>query len=104
MALSSIFSGNNNNAEQQQPTNTTTTKTPLVSELKQQISQELAIANATELVNKVTENCFETCMKTPYAEGNDSCVDSCLAKYMRSWNSISRAYIQRIQQSPDKNA
>lgn len=35
-------------------------------ELKAQIAQELAVANATELVNKITSNCFEKCMSAPY--------------------------------------
>ncbi|KAH3673245.1 hypothetical protein WICPIJ_009864 [Wickerhamomyces pijperi] len=36
-------------------------------ELKAQIAQELAVANATELVNKITSNCFEKCMSAPYS-------------------------------------
>ncbi|CAK9441246.1 uncharacterized protein LODBEIA_P51150 [Lodderomyces beijingensis] len=73
----------------------------ITAELKQQISQELAAANATELVRTITENCFDKCVETPKgfldAEEN-SCIAQCREKYMRSWNVISRAYIARIQE------
>ncbi|EAZ63555.1 hypothetical protein PICST_37361 [Scheffersomyces stipitis CBS 6054] len=74
----------------------------LKQEIQDQISQELAVANATELVSKITENCFEKCISQPGTSLNgqeDFCVNQCLEKYMRSWNVISRAYITRIQQS-----
>ncbi|KAG0685651.1 protein translocase subunit [Kluyveromyces marxianus] len=95
MALTSIFGGSSSSAQPKASTSTNDVKT----QLKSQISQELAVANATELVNKVTENCFEKCLNAPYTTTQDNCVDQCLAKYMRSWNAISKAYIARIQQA-----
>lgn len=71
-------------------------------QIETQIKQELAIANATELVNKITENCFTKCIEQPQSSLTNpqtSCVDMCLQKYMRSWNVISKTYINRIQQS-----
>ena len=71
-------------------------------DIQNQITQELAVANATELVSKITENCFEKCISQPATSLNsqeDYCVNQCLEKYMRSWNVISKAYITRIQQS-----
>ncbi|KAK6464248.1 Tim10/DDP family zinc finger-domain-containing protein [Scheffersomyces coipomensis] len=73
----------------------------LKQEIENQISQELAVANATELVSKITENCFEKCITQPSNILNgqeDQCINQCLEKYMRSWNVISKAYITRIQQ------
>lgn len=99
MGLSSIFGGS---APSQQQTVSSGSPSPsggLTNQVKSQISQELAVANATELVNKVTENCFEKCLKSPYSERNEPCVDECLIKYMRSWNIVSKAYIARIQQA-----
>lgn len=96
MALSSIFGGAT--PSQQQTTNSGGSSA-VTDQLKNQIGQELAVANATELVNKATENCFAKCLKSPYSDGNENCVDECLAKYMRSWNVVSRAYISRIQQA-----
>jgi import inner membrane translocase subunit TIM13 len=71
-------------------------------EIQDLIAQELAIANATELVSKITENCFDKCITQPSTSLNgqeDLCVNQCLEKYMRSWNVISKSYINRIQQS-----
>lgn len=70
---------------------------PNVDAFKQQISQEIAVANATDLVSKVSDNCFEKCLQRPYSAGNEACVDQCLTKYMRAWNVISKTYIDRIQ-------
>lgn len=96
MALSSIFGGA---TPSQQQTVNPSAASPLTDKVKTQIAQELAVANATELVNKVTDNCFEKCLTSPYSNTNEPCVDQCLAKYMRSWNVVSRAYIARIQQA-----
>ena len=97
MGLGSFFGGKTTTTEENNSTNTTISNDPIAQKLKAQIQQELAVANATELVNKVSENCFEKCLLAPYQEGNDPCIDQCLAKYMRSWNVISKTYIARIQ-------
>lgn len=97
MALSSIFGGGS--PSQQQTVTAPAASGNIKDQLKSQIAQELAVANATELVSKVTENCFEKCLDAPYNNTQEGCVDQCLAKYMRSWNAISKAYISRIQQA-----
>lgn len=69
-------------------------------QLQEQIGQELAVANATELVNKITQNCFDKCILQPQDQitpQQDGCINQCLEKYMRSWNVISKTYISRIQ-------
>lgn len=69
-------------------------------ELELQIAQELAVANATELVNKITENCFTKCIDYPQdsiTAPQNLCVNQCLERYMRSWNVISKHYVARIQ-------
>ncbi|CAI5759332.1 unnamed protein product [Candida verbasci] len=69
-------------------------------DIQQQISQELATANATELVRTITENCFDKCIIQPndiLSASEDQCINQCKEKYMRSWNVISKAYIDRIQ-------
>ncbi|EMG48410.1 TIM13 Mitochondrial import inner membrane translocase subunit TIM13 [Candida maltosa Xu316] len=70
-------------------------------DLQNQISQELAAANATELVRTITENCFDKCVLMPkdtLSPSELTCIAQCREKYMRSWNVISKAYIGRIQQ------
>lgn len=70
-------------------------------QIQDQISQELAVANATELVNKITENCFDKCIHQPQqtlTAQENGCINQCLEKYMRLWNVVSKSYISRIQQ------
>ncbi|EDO15772.1 hypothetical protein Kpol_478p7 [Vanderwaltozyma polyspora DSM 70294] len=98
MALSSIFGGGSP-SQQNTAIPSTSGSSSVTAKLKEQIAQELAVANATELVNKTTENCFEKCLTSPYSNTNEACIDQCLAKYMRSWNIVSKAYIARIQQA-----
>ncbi|KAI5955336.1 TIM13 [Candida jiufengensis] len=77
--------------------------TKLRLEIQNQISQELATVNATELVRTITENCFDKCIigipKNVLDAQDNICINQCREKYMRSWNVISRAYITRIQES-----
>ncbi|CCH62497.1 hypothetical protein TBLA_0H02110 [Henningerozyma blattae CBS 6284] len=96
MGISSWFGSKSEGTSTQ---SNTISSNPISDQLKAQISEELAIVNATELVNKATENCFELCMNKPYTDKNELCVDQCLKKYMQSWNSISKAYLDRIQQA-----
>lgn len=71
-------------------------------QLQDQVAQELAIANATELVNKVTANCFDLCFPQPgpsISNGERECTKKCMEKYMHAWNLLSRTYVARIQQA-----
>ena len=84
------------------PKETDTKASPVADKVKGQISQELAVTNATELVGKLSDNCFEKCIQQPLdrlSAQENQCLGLCMEKYMRSWNVISRAYISRIQQS-----
>lgn len=92
MGLSSLFGYKDANAPPATPV-----ENSISDNFKNQISQELAIVSATELVNKATENCFQQCLKQPYTDKNKPCVDQCLSKYLQSWNTISKAYLSRIQ-------
>lgn len=69
-------------------------------QIQEQVAQELAVANATELVNNITQNCFDKCIGQPGASlssADEGCLTQCMEKYMRSWNVISKTYIARIQ-------
>lgn len=100
MSLSSIFGGGSP-SQQKTIAASTSSQSEVTEQLKSRISQELAIANATELVNKLTENCFNSCQKAPYNMQDNDCIDKCLAKYMRSWNVVSQAYVKRIKQASE---
>lgn len=74
-------------------------------QVEEQISQELAMVHANELVSKLTDNCFQRCILQPSSSltgVEETCVSQCMEKYMRAWNVISRSYISRIQQGGAK--
>jgi import inner membrane translocase subunit TIM13 len=73
----------------------------IIDQIKSEISQEIATTYASSLVNALSENCFEKCIKTPTnnLDGiQDKCISDCSAKFMRAWNVISRTYVSRINQ------
>ncbi|KAJ6090461.1 Mitochondrial import inner membrane translocase subunit tim13 [Penicillium sp. IBT 16267x] len=67
--------------------------------LVQQLQQESAMTNARMLINKVNENCFQACVPAPgssLSAQENTCLSSCMDKYISMWNITSRAYINRI--------
>ncbi|WVQ78925.1 mitochondrial import inner membrane translocase subunit TIM13 [Cryptococcus sp. DSM 104549] len=68
-------------------------------QVKQQIQQELAVANAQQLINKINENCFAKCIKPPSASltsSQESCLSQCMTLYMAAFDQVSRSYVARI--------
>ena len=71
-----------------------------LSQLKEQIKQELAIVNARELIDNSSDICFNKCLSSPYSkENNYQCIDKCLGNYLAAWNIVSKTYIKRIKES-----
>ncbi|GJQ67685.1 hypothetical protein Trydic_g16511 [Trypoxylus dichotomus] len=69
-------------------------------ELMDQVKQQIAVANAQELLTKMTEKCFKKCITKPGTSLDSSeqkCVAMCMDRYMDSWNLVSRTYSQRIE-------
>ncbi|ODV90632.1 hypothetical protein CANCADRAFT_25083 [Tortispora caseinolytica NRRL Y-17796] len=86
-AISSLFGKQPKDDEQ----------TVLKQQLQEKIKQEFAVANISELVNRLTENCFNNCITTPTGslDTNDqNCISQCATKYTQAWNIISKTYIQ----------
>ncbi|XP_055547833.1 mitochondrial import inner membrane translocase subunit Tim13-like [Wyeomyia smithii] len=74
-------------------------------ELMSQVKQQIALANAQELLTKMTEKCFKKCIGKPGTELDSSeqkCIAMCMDRYMDSWNLVSRTYTQRIQREQYK--
>ncbi|XP_056644599.1 mitochondrial import inner membrane translocase subunit Tim13 [Diorhabda carinulata] len=69
-------------------------------ELMDNVKQQIAVANAQELLTKMTEKCFKKCISKPGTSLDSSeqkCVAMCMDRYMDSWNLVSKAYSMRIQ-------
>lgn len=69
-------------------------------ELMEQVKQQIAVANAQELLTKMTEKCFKKCIVKPGTSLDNSeqkCVAMCMDRYMDAWNLVSKAYSNRLQ-------
>ncbi|KDR18929.1 mitochondrial import inner membrane translocase subunit Tim13 [Zootermopsis nevadensis] len=69
-------------------------------DLMDQVKQQIAVANAQELLTKMTEKCFKKCIIKPGTSLDSSeqkCVAMCMDRYMDAWNLVSKAYSNRLQ-------
>ncbi|KAJ1644312.1 protein translocase subunit [Dispira simplex] len=76
-------------------------------ELKQQIRSEFALANAQELINKMSEKCYTGCVSKPgksLGRTETDCLSKCMKKYLEAWNMVSQAYTRRIQEESVKGS
>ncbi|KAF5290294.1 hypothetical protein FQR65_LT11628 [Abscondita terminalis] len=74
-------------------------------ELMDQVKQQIAVANAQELLTKMTEKCFKKCINKPGTSLDNSeqkCIAMCMDRYMDSWNLVSRTYGVRIQKERNR--
>ncbi|KDR76405.1 hypothetical protein GALMADRAFT_247880 [Galerina marginata CBS 339.88] len=63
------------------------------------VRQELALANAQELMNKASERCFTKCVTKPgdsLSSSEQTCLSRCLDRYMEAFDIVSRTYTARV--------
>nr|XP_028569616.1 mitochondrial import inner membrane translocase subunit Tim13 [Podarcis muralis] len=68
--------------------------------LMEQVKVQIAVANAQELLQRMTDKCFRKCIGKPGSSLDNSeqkCVAMCMDCYMDAWNTVSRAYNSRLQ-------
>ncbi|EQL02538.1 hypothetical protein G6O67_006759 [Ophiocordyceps sinensis] len=66
-----------------------------------QVLAESNLANARALIEKLQESCFDKCVPKPgtsISSGEQTCLTTCMEKYMAAWNQVNSAYINRIRQ------
>ncbi|EEQ31346.1 protein translocase subunit [Microsporum canis] len=76
------------------------------SAIVQQLQSEAAMNNARMLMEKLNSNCFEKCVPTPgssLSSGEQSCIKTCMEKYISLWNATSQSYVSRLKQENEKN-
>lgn len=74
-------------------------------ELMEQIKQQVAVANANELITKMSEKCFKKCVIRPGTSLDSSeqkCVAMCMDRYMDAYNLVLNTYSSRIQREHDR--
>jgi len=63
------------------------------------VRNELALANAQELINKTNDKCFAKCVTKPSTSlsgSEETCLSRCFDRYMEAFNIISRTYAMRL--------
>ncbi|KAJ2802657.1 protein translocase subunit [Coemansia sp. 'formosensis'] len=70
-------------------------------DVMQQVKQELAMANAQELINSINKQCYKMCIPNPgtsLSSSEQASLSRCMDKYLASWDTVSRAYVARVTQ------
>ncbi|XP_062365997.1 mitochondrial import inner membrane translocase subunit Tim13 isoform X3 [Cinclus cinclus] len=67
--------------------------------IMEQVKVQIAVANAQELLQRMTDKCFRKCIGKPGGalDNSEQCIAMCMDRYMDSWNTVSRAYNSRLQ-------
>ncbi|KAG0141586.1 hypothetical protein CROQUDRAFT_98602 [Cronartium quercuum f. sp. fusiforme G11] len=86
-------------------------------QLKQEVVQQLALANAQELINKINEKCYARCITSPSttlsAREQARCalrilmtkmISNCMDRYLEAYNIVSRTYVDRITKERNQAA
>ncbi|KAF8602834.1 hypothetical protein BDV93DRAFT_523692 [Ceratobasidium sp. AG-I] len=63
------------------------------------LRNEMALANAQELINKINEKCFSKCVTKPstsLGSSEERCLSQCMDRYMEAFNVVSQSYVARI--------
>merc|ERR1712080_499281 len=63
-------------------------------------SQQPALANAQELINKMNDKCFVRCITKPgtsLTPNDEACLMRCTDRFLEAFNLISAKYVQRVQ-------
>ncbi|XP_054164039.1 mitochondrial import inner membrane translocase subunit Tim13-like [Oppia nitens] len=69
-------------------------------ELMDTVKQQIAVANAQELLKKMTEKCFNKCITRPGTSLDNSetkCLNLCVDRFVDAYNLTTKAYGSRIQ-------
>ncbi|KAL7734848.1 hypothetical protein ACLKA6_011127 [Drosophila palustris] len=75
-------------------------------ELMSQVKQQIALANAQEMLSKMTEKCFKKCISKPgkALDGSEQrCISQCMDRFLDTWNLVSRTYGNRLQREQVKS-
>uniref|UniRef100_UPI00398E746B mitochondrial import inner membrane translocase subunit Tim13 n=1 Tax=Pristiophorus japonicus TaxID=55135 RepID=UPI00398E746B len=68
--------------------------------IMEQVKLQIAVANAQELLQRMTDKCFRKCIGKPGSSldnAEQKCIAMCMDRYMDAWNTVSRTYNSRLQ-------
>nr|GAT60904.1 predicted protein [Mycena chlorophos] len=64
------------------------------------VRNELALANAQQLMNSANERCFKACVLKPstsLSNSEQTCLSRCLDRYMEAFTIVQNTYMARIR-------
>lgn len=70
-----------------------------IQDLKSKIQAEIAAATFQELLEDITDKCYNICVKKPGVALDNyeqRCLGSCMDRFIDSYNIVSRAYTSRL--------
>ncbi|XP_030379662.1 mitochondrial import inner membrane translocase subunit Tim13-like [Scaptodrosophila lebanonensis] len=74
-------------------------------QMLQQMKQQIAIANAQELLYNMSTKCFQKCVTRP-RESLDAqekkCIGMCMDRFMESYRLVSHTYGHRLQRERNR--
>ncbi|KAF8274811.1 Tim10/DDP family zinc finger-domain-containing protein [Lactarius quietus] len=94
--MSSIFGGSSSSSTDAGPSKDLNARKEAV---MASVRNELALANAQELINKTNDKCFAKCVTKPSTSlsgSEETCLSRCFDRYMEAFNIISRTYAMRL--------
>ncbi|BGP27607.1 mitochondrial import inner membrane translocase subunit TIM13 [Rhodotorula toruloides] len=68
-------------------------------QIRGEVQQQLALAQAQELINKLNEKCFKACITKPsdtLTPNDQACLMRCSDRFLEAFNIISQTYVQRL--------
>ncbi|XP_062580442.1 mitochondrial import inner membrane translocase subunit Tim13-like [Saccostrea cucullata] len=66
-----------------------------------EVKQQIAIANAQELLQKMSEKCFKKCVTKPgtsLSSSENKCLAMCMDRYIDTQTLVAKAFSNRLQQ------
>lgn len=70
-----------------------------VQEVKKQLQEQLMVQTFQEMVDDMTEKCFQMCVKKPGASLDNyeqRCIGNCMDRYIDSYNLVTKIFTSRL--------
>ncbi|KAJ2821561.1 protein translocase subunit [Coemansia erecta] len=72
---------------------------PTKEQIMDEVRNEVAVANAQELIKNINTHCFKLCVPSPgssLSRSEEASMGRCIDKYLASWDAVSRAYVAKV--------
>jgi len=74
---------------------------PSKEQVMAQVKQQIAVAQAQELLTEMSDKCFKKCVYSPssaLSSSEQKCLDNCSGRFMEVFNLINTTYMKRLGQ------